>query len=93
VLGLHNLDFLVKVTTPSGRATSIGNPQKIPMSYVIASIEAPLKSAVWRSKFVIFRTCATFFEIFLLHCVGLAVLVHVQPVFKIGGFHNTSTSR
>ena len=28
-------------------------------SYVIASIEAPLKSAVWRSKFVIFHTCIT----------------------------------
>jgi hypothetical protein len=28
---------------------------------VIASIEAPLKSADWRSKFVIFQTCATFF--------------------------------
>ena len=29
--------------------------------YVIAPIEAPLKSAAWRSKFVIFYTCTTFF--------------------------------
>ena len=49
-------------------------------SYAIASIEAPLKSAAWQSKFVIFHTCAIFFEIFLLHCVGLAVLVHLHPV-------------
>ena len=38
--------------------------------YVIASIEAPLKSAGWRSKLVIFHTCPTF----------LAVLVHFHPV-------------
>jgi hypothetical protein len=35
-------------------------------SYVIASIKAPLKSAAWRSKFVIFHTCATFFKNFLV---------------------------
>jgi hypothetical protein len=38
-------------------------------SYVIASIEAPLKSAAWRSKFVICQSCATFFEIFLFDSV------------------------
>jgi hypothetical protein len=46
---------------------------------VIASIEAPLKSAVWRSKFVIFHTCLTFFWNFLVALctrvdLGLAVL-------------------
>jgi hypothetical protein len=34
--------------------------------YVIAPIEAPLKSAAWRSKFVIFHNCATFFWNFLV---------------------------
>ena len=33
---------------------------------VIASIEAPLKRAGWRSKFVIFHTCATFLWKFLV---------------------------
>ena len=53
--------------------------------YVIASIEAPLKSVGWRSKFVIFHILAQhFYEIFLLHCVGLAVLVHFHPVWWWG---------
>jgi hypothetical protein len=48
---------------------------------VIASIKGQLKSGVWRSKFVIFHICATFFfEILLLHCVGLAVLEHFHHV-------------
>ena len=34
--------------------------------YVIAPIEAPLKSAAWRSKIVIFHTCTTFFWNFLV---------------------------
>jgi hypothetical protein len=47
---------------------------------VIAPIEAPLKSADCRSKFVIFHTCTTFFfEIFLLRTVDLSVLVHFHP--------------
>ena len=33
---------------------------------VTAPIEAPLKSAVWRSKIVIFHTCTTFFWNFLV---------------------------
>ena len=58
--------------------------------YVISSIEAPLKSDGWRSKFVIFHTCTTFFcENFLSHCVGLAVLVHFHPVWW-GGYPNIS---
>jgi hypothetical protein len=34
--------------------------------YLIASIDAPLKRAAWRSKFVIFHTCTTFFWNFLV---------------------------
>ena len=50
--------------------------------YEISPVEAPLKSAVWRSKFVIFHTCTTFFfEIFWLRSVGLAVLVHFHNVW------------
>ena len=33
--------------------------------YVIAPIEAPLKSAAWRSKIVIFHTCTTFHPVWL----------------------------
>ena len=36
------------------------------VQYVIAPVEAPLKSAVWRSKIVIFHTCTTFFWNFLV---------------------------
>jgi hypothetical protein len=61
--------------------TSEFNWQTSENHYVIASIEAPLKRALWRSKFVIFHICATFvFDIFLLRCVGLAVLVHFHHV-------------
>ena len=49
--------------------------------FVIASIEAPLKSVVGRPKFVIFHTCTTFLEILSLYCVGLVVLVHLHPVW------------
>jgi hypothetical protein len=39
------------------------NSRTLENPYVIASIEAPLKSAVWRSKFVIFHAkfSTTFF--------------------------------
>ena len=56
-------------------AVGIENP------YIIACIEAPLKSAVWRSKFVIFQNCGTFLKIFLSGCVELAVLVHLHHVW------------
>jgi hypothetical protein len=64
----------IKVTAPSGRASSVGGPEKIHNDYVIAPIEAQLKSADLRSKSVIF-------QIFLLRCAaGLAVLVHLHPI-------------
>ena len=53
--------------------------------YVIASIEAPLKKAVWRSKIAIFHTCTTFCLKFSCYiAVGLAVLVHFPPVWYRG---------
>ena len=59
--------------------------------YVIASIEAPLKSGGWRSKFEFPIVAQHFFENFLSHCVGLAVLVHLHPVSCLMiGFHNIS---
>ena len=57
--------------------------------YVIAPIEAPLKSAPWRSKFVIFHTCTTFFWNFLVaYCrfVGLGPF----PTYLIEASHNIS---
>jgi hypothetical protein len=57
--------------------------------YVIAPIGAPLKSAAWRSKFVIFHTCPTFFWIFLVAFCRFCGLGPFPPCL-IGGFHNTS---
>ena len=62
------------VRTVEFNGQTSGNP------YVIAPIEAPLKSAAWRSKFVIFILAQHFFKIFLLHFVDLGVFVHSHPV-------------
>ena len=58
-------------------------------SYVIAPIEAPLKSAGWRSKFVIFHTCPTFFWIFLVAFCRFCGLGPFPPCL-MGGPHNIS---
>ena len=57
--------------------------------YVIAPIEAPLKSAVWRSKIVIFHTCTTFFWNFLVASCRFGGPGPFPPCL-IGGYHNIS---
>ena len=58
--------------------------------YVIASIEAPLKSAAWRSKFAIFHTCPTFFfGNFLVALCRFGGPVPFAPCL-MRGFHNIS---
>ena len=57
--------------------------------YVIAPIEAPLKSAAWRSKIVIFHTCPTFFRNFLVSFCRFGGPGPFPPCL-IEGFHNIS---
>ena len=56
---------------------------------VIAPIEAPLKSAGCRSKFVIFHTCTTFFWNFLVAFCRFGGLSPFPP-YLIGASHNIS---
>jgi hypothetical protein len=76
----HNL---VKVTTPSGRKTGELNWRTSENPNVIASIEAPMKSDVWRSKIVIFNTRTTFF--------WKQILALRQPLVEYPGFSNWFT--
>jgi hypothetical protein len=64
------------------------NRQTSKNPYVIASIEAPSKSAGWRSKFVISHTCATLFWNFLIALCRFGVLVTFPPCL-IGWYPDT----
>ena len=57
--------------------------------YVIASIEAPLKSCGWWSKFVILESCATFFWKFLVALCRFGGPGPFPPCL-MGGYYNIS---